>query len=331
MHVVHKSRVPIHVIGYGSSGTSIFCQLLREKLGVGVGTESQFVIRYYHALSEYGDLEDDKNLRRLIADLSRERWFERNAKFGFTCVPEQIFDSVRQRTYRGVLDATFSQLAEHLDAERWGDKTPDYVHSLAILWELFPDAKYIHMVRDGRDVAQSVMSRYWGPKNIFTAASEWTEQVSLVRDFLKTVPADQKLEVRYEDLLAEPITVFRELIEFLEVEDSDGRVLQRIEQTVPSELNRENSNKWKKFWTPAQRLAYERIGCDVLRHYGYETQLESRQPPSNGLAKAFWRIDNHLRKLAGRAYWKDNLYKSRLRIAYATQKLRNVLTRRTSV
>ncbi|MDH3718324.1 MAG: sulfotransferase, partial [Planctomycetota bacterium] len=149
MHVVHKSRVPIQVIGYGSSGTSIFCQLLREKLGVGIGTESQFVVRYYHALSEYGDLDDDRNLQRLIADLSRERWFERNEKFGFSCSEEQIFNDVKQRTYRGVLDAVFSQLANHLNAERWGDKTPDYVHDLPVLWELFPDAKYIHVVRDG--------------------------------------------------------------------------------------------------------------------------------------------------------------------------------------
>ncbi|NIL95573.1 MAG: hypothetical protein GTO62_00095, partial [Planctomycetales bacterium] len=280
MHIVHKSRVPIQVIGYGSSGTSIFCQLLREKLGVGIGTESQFVIRYYHALSEYGDLnDDDGNLRRLIADLARERWFERNRKFGLTCDPENIFASVQQRSYRGVLDAIFGQLADRLDAERWGDKTPEYIHSLAILWELFPDAKYIHVVRDGRDVAHSVMSRYWGPKNIYTAASEWAAQVGLVRDFLQTVPAEQRLEVRYEDLLAEPIGVFRKVIDFLEVDDPDGRVWQRIEQTVPKELNRENCDKWKRSWSPSQRLAYERIACDVLRHYGYETQIQEGSLP----------------------------------------------------
>ena len=87
------------------------------------------------------------------------------------------------RSYRGVLDAVFGQLADNNNTDRWGDKSPEYVQDLDVVGELFPDAKYIHLIRDGRDVALSVMSRYWGPKNIYTAATEWKQAIEAVDAF----------------------------------------------------------------------------------------------------------------------------------------------------
>ena len=310
----HRETCPVQLIGHGSSGTSIFADLCRKYLHIGFGTESQFVIRFHHRLAKYGDLGEDANLRWLIDDLGRERWYERCQKYGYERDAERIFEAVEKRTYRGVLDAVFGDLAKHHGMPRWGDKSPEYVNDLPTLHSIFPDAKYIHIVRDGRDVANSVMGRYWGPKNIYTAAMDWRDAIRKVHAFVESLPQEQVLEVRYEDFLSQPLDTYATLVEFLDIDPDDGALLSWIESQVAEDLVRTNFDKWKKAWSKDQQRLYERVACDELKLHGYETDLDRSDDRFSLTQKAYWRAENKLRKWTYRDYWKDNVYKVRLRI-----------------
>ena len=314
MNVQHNDNSPVMIVGHGSSGTSILTRLMRDYLGVAFGTESQFVVHYYRRLPRYGDLADDANLRRLIGDVLGERWFRRSRKFGgFATTIDAVFQDVRERTYRGVLDAAFGQLAKHLGTTRWGDKTPEYTHDLPVIGELFPEAKYVHMVRDGRDVALSVMGRYWGPKNVFTAAGEWKEAVGQVDAFLDTVPAEQKLEISYEGMLSDPVATFRQLVGFLEIENSGDVLIQSIAEPLSADLMRTNYDKWRTRMSPAARTRFERIAAGTLARHGYETIVEEQPGEPAALKRLYWWADNKIRKWTYAGYWQDNLYKAGLR------------------
>jgi len=310
--VQHGSLCPVILVGHGSSGTSIFSRLLRNHLRVSFGTESQFIVKYAQRLAQYGDLNDDANLRRLIDDISSERWFQRtNKKFGFDFDPEAAFNAVEERSYRGVLDAIFLQLATHNGmAPRWGDKTPGYATDLPVLGELFPDAKYIHLARDGRDVALSVMGRFWGAQNIYMAAEEWIEAVDSIEAFLQTLPAEQKLEITYEQLLSDPVTTFDQVIAFLEIEPRE-ELLRQLEPLLKEQLDAGNFDKWRTKISPAQRKQFERFAHEQLRRYGYETETDSAGVPPSSLAKMYWRVTHKLRQYTYLDYWKDNVYKVR--------------------
>jgi len=306
--VRHKNCCPVLVLGHGRSGTTILQGLLRRYLRVGFGTESQFIPRYYYGISAYGDLNDDANLRKLLADLVKERWFQRSQSLGFWTTADSLFEKVRTRTFRGVLDAVFGELARQKGMNRWGDKTPEYVFHLPVLKSLFPDAKYVSIVRDGRDVALSVFELFWGPKNIASAALEWNHTVQLVKDFERTIPADQFLQIRYEDLLDTPVDVFGRLIEFLEIDDSEGEVLANIGRNIRSELKAGNYNKWKQALTARQIRQFDAIAGDLLRDCGYET---ANVPTRNvgAIEAAYWNVDSRLRRFARRDYWRDNAYR----------------------
>jgi len=91
VEVVHGSQVPVLVLGHARSGTSVFIRMLRKYLRIAFGTESQFIIRYHSRISKYGDLTKDANVRRLIGDLYRERWFERcQRRLGFETTIDAI-------------------------------------------------------------------------------------------------------------------------------------------------------------------------------------------------------------------------------------------------
>lgn len=305
----HANPGPVHVIGHPRSGTSLFVRLLRKYLQIAFGTESQFILRYHRRLGRYGDLQIDRNLRRLVEHLCEERWFVRcRQRFGFETTADAILADVRERSLRGVLTALFLQLQKHFGMQRWGDKTPEYVCELPVLHGLFPDAKYIHVVRDGRDVALSGFEQHFGEQNVYMAAREWASAVEKAAEFGRGLPAGQFLEVRYEDFLSQPVAEFARLIEFLDIDDAGGALLAHIETHVAPDLMHNNFNKWKQKLSPRQIKRFDRQAAGCLRAYGYECTAGVAPPPGL-LHSVYWRCDNQLRKLLRADYWRDNFYK----------------------
>jgi hypothetical protein len=315
MKVKHFSLSPVHIIGHGRSGTSILAGLIRKYLGISFGTESQFIIRYYKRLEQYGDLKKDSNLKKLIHDISKERCFYRWRKFDqFKLDSNRFLNDICERSYRGVLDAAFLQLARHSRMERWGDKTPEYVFNLPVLKELFPDALFIHIVRDGRDVALSSYKHgLMGVQNSYMAAKQWRESILKVKEFEKSLSPDQYMEFRYEDFIDNPVEIFSRLIDFLQINDSDGTLFEFISKNIVNDVKPGNYNKWKKDFSYSQRLLYEETAADMLQAYGYETVVKEIRHLS-ALEKMRWFADNQIRRMAIPKYWRDNIYKLNLRL-----------------
>ena len=70
------------------------------------------------------------------------------------------------RNYADLVRAIFEEYAKGKGKSRWGDKTPTYVLDLDLLCRLFPNCRVIHLVRDGRDVAVSLLATEWGSNNL---------------------------------------------------------------------------------------------------------------------------------------------------------------------
>ena len=306
---------PVILFGHGRSGTSIIAALMRQHLGIAFGTESQFILRYLKSLDHFGALSDDKNLRKLIRSILAERWFKRSRKFGdFHVTEEQIFASVEQRNYAGVLQAIFGNFAEHLKMDRWGDKTPGYIHEMDSIRSLFPDAQYVYVVRDGRDVALSLRHIHFGPKNMFTAAHDWREVMRAGDHFADSLDERQLFSIRYEDFLDDPVEMFMKLASFLNVNaDPDTLRNSLIEEMLPN-IKLGNSKKWVSQFSPNQRRVYDSIAFDELKKHGYETSVTEAGSESGRLTHAYWKVMSELGKWQFTEYWKDNLHKVKTRL-----------------
>lgn len=308
----HRRLDPVFVVGHGRSGTSILTNLIRKHLRVAFGTESQFFIRYYRQLHRYGDLTHDRNRRLLLNDLNRERFFQRSRKYG---VRLDVDRAVREAepTYAGVLAAIMRQSAECQQMDRWGDKTPEYTRYLPILRELFPAAQFVHVVRDGRDVALSGYRMHFGAKNAYAAAREWRHVLEEAEAFAATMPAGSFIELRYEDLLTKTHETMARLIRFLEIDDPEGQVTGAVGRLAAAELRAGNFNKWKTELSRREQDMYAVIAGSWLTRYGYEVTPPRRSEPGF-LASLYWKADNVVRRMMMRQYWSDTLYKIRLRL-----------------
>jgi hypothetical protein len=177
----------------------------------------------------------------------------------------------------------YAGLARHIpEAERrgalWGWKAPRSIYFLPFLHAEFPHIKFIHLLRDGRDMAlssnQNQLRKHGEAVLTFrerlfrsTAARSmllW-EKVNLrAADFGESRMGENYMRVRFEDLCAAPLETTTRIINFLGATTDPGAIA-KSEITPPKSLGR-----WREY-SPRVIAKLERVGATALRRFGYLT------------------------------------------------------------
>ena len=213
---------PLFVIGSGRSGNTLVRRILLASGQIYIPPET-FVL---------GDLIE---LWPRTALLSwRERvWlfcahFEKHhhwPTFGLPNLDEFAAEArqVRPRRLRPLMEAFFFYLARKngSKAARWGDKTPWNTYHLPGIGQMFPHARYLWLVRDGRDVALSYRDAGL-IADLDGAARRWCEANAACARFARWSP--NVLQMRYEDLVATPEAAFERMFDWAGLE-FDARML----------------------------------------------------------------------------------------------------------
>jgi Sulfotransferase family len=175
---------------------------------------------------------------------------------------------------RDFCDRIFGQFAER-GTQRIGERTPWHVEHLELMNAVYPDAYYIHIVRDGRDSARSLTSMDWFSGSLEDAAAEWRRSVLAARDAER--PA-RFLEVRYEELLSDPARLIPLIFGFLEL-DGGAAVLKaalaeaRVERNTDPQTS-VGTEKWRALMSAEEQAVVLRVAGDALVAYGYTTEEE---------------------------------------------------------
>ncbi|MEX2459647.1 MAG: sulfotransferase [Actinomycetota bacterium] len=208
-------ETPFFVVGCGRSGSTMLRLMLDAHPELAVPGESHFIPPLWRSRRRYvrGGRLDATGLARDIA---------RTPHFGHWKIPAEPFfarvEALEDATFAGVVEQAFLANAEHHGKRRWADKTPIYVRRVELLAELWPEARFVHLIRDGRDVALSYLGVPWGPRSVSRAAWKWRRDVSAGRAAGPVLGADRYLELRYEELVADPGEALRRLCGFVELE-----------------------------------------------------------------------------------------------------------------
>lgn len=263
----------LFIIGSPRSGTTFLASLL-EMTEYGSPYETQYILKYLDKLSDYGDLNVKPNFARLVKDICAERAVaQRQPAFDL----DQVFDELpKPIQYLDLVNYLFSSLVNESPSQSWGDKTPHYILQLEKLIRLFPNAKFIYLLRDGRDVAMSLLKKDWGPNNTLACARDWTaangdENQLLIK---KMQDKGQLTVVRYESLVANYKEEVERVLAFL------GEPLEKHQDFINQQQARikpDNFNKWKSQMSPRQIRDYEAAAGDVLKKQGYEITTDYEQ------------------------------------------------------
>lgn len=199
---------PVFIVGAPRSGTTLLQYRLRNHPRISLPTgESHFFIPLYRNQHQFGDLSHLENVRSVL-----EAMYRQNREFLETDLHGLQFDidnlarelhAEHRQTIPSIITGLFEKNARGEGKARWGDKTPYYVLHIPKLLEWFPNAQIVHLIRDGRDVALSLMGRKHDFRiyNAYCAAEYWKRYVDQGREFGQALNKDCYYEIRYEDLL----------------------------------------------------------------------------------------------------------------------------------
>jgi hypothetical protein len=195
--------------------------------------------------------------------------------------------------------AFYRLYAEKQDKPRYGDKTPLYCRHMKGIESFLPEARFVHIIRDGRDVALSLRTMAFAPgQDIPTLAVYWQRLIQDARETGRHCRA--YMEVRYEALVRDPSAILHSICSFLELDfdsamlryweraaerlhehkscrRSDGRLAVTHEQRLWQQrltMQAPQADRifdWKNTMTPAERTQFLHFAGDMLEELGYET------------------------------------------------------------
>jgi Sulfotransferase family len=285
---------PLILLGVSRSGTTLLRVVLDRSPGLAIPDESFFVPLLARRHGRTIDVE------RFLDDVSRIPTIR---EWGLA--PADVAQRLRPGTSTGAaIAAIFEAYADWAGKPRWGDKTPMYMRHLPLLEELFPDAQYVHLIRDGRDAALSFLqmpegtfTRTWAhPRSPEQFACLWRREVGDARELGRRVGEARYDEVRYEDLVADAETVVREICTFAAVPfepamlDYTGSVDVSAKPHQQRLLSPPTTGvrSWREDMPAADVAAFDAVAGDILGELGYEVSPDARPGARPALERAWY-------------------------------------------
>jgi len=149
-----------------------------------------------------------------VSNLIHEHW--RWKEWGMDeSVSRAAVQALSEPTLADVVDTIYRVPMADAGKRRWIDKTPGYTTEIPRLHRLFPEAKFVHVIRDGRDVVISLRRTGWHGQKSWNIAEYWATAVSTARRDAGALATHQYLEVSYERLVLETEAALREVCDFL--------------------------------------------------------------------------------------------------------------------
>jgi hypothetical protein len=271
---METSGVPVFIVGSGRSGTTLLMVMMASHPDLAVVPESHFLPRLIREVPER--LESPADVERMTAMVGGSEWFG-----GWDIDIADIEEAISRDLPMSRSDAIrtmYGCYAAALGKSRWGDKTPAYVYNLSVVAAELPEAKFIHLVRDGRNVALSFFDAPFGPDDLGEAALHWKLRVQRGRRDGRVLGEDRYLEVHYERLVADPPRELKRICAFVDLPYTAEMLEypERASKDVPSVPWAENVRRaptttrdWRDQLTAQEQGLFGVLAGGTLRDFGY--------------------------------------------------------------
>jgi hypothetical protein len=272
------------VVGCHRSGLTLLRAMCESHPDMAVAPESGWLLTALPARVEA--FSAARFVEQIYADEQFRRWGVSRAAV------ELSFHATPPRTYVDAVRHVYTLWAAQRGRSRYGDKTADHVRGLDVLTALFPEARVVHVVRDGRDVAASFLELGWSD-TIEHAALHWRQRVLQGRHARDLLGPVRYHELRYEDLVLQPEPTLRRLCEAIALPFHPGMLdHQQAAAGVargepPANRNRylrrpvmPGLRDWRRDLPAAAVDRFEVVAADALVELDYEL----RTPPAQNKA-----------------------------------------------
>ncbi|MGH8773887.1 MAG: sulfotransferase family protein [Jiangellaceae bacterium] len=292
----------VFVVGCGRSGTTVLRTVLDSHPELAVSHEGGFVYPLSRRRARY-ERPGGFAVEAFATDLLAARAVRTNLALTDEDVHAAL-DGEPVVDYPDAVRRIFAYYAARQGKERYGDKMPGYVQHLPALAELFPEARFVHIIRDGRDVALSSMAIEGNTLDVLALAINWKLRVETGRTDGGALTPGRYHEVRYEALTGEPESQVRHLCAFLDLDfdptmlefsrrrdGTPAKVLVNPRHARLAEPLSAGPRSWRTHMARPDLETFEAVAGALLSELGYDRAVPS--PPLTARSKAAWGWARH--------------------------------------
>jgi hypothetical protein len=286
------------IVGRGRSGTTLLRAMFDSHPALAIPPESHFLVtlaRSARAFRGAGGFSVERFAAALNGHWGFRGWGLDEAEVRSTLA------AADPATYAEAVRAIFERYAADRGKTRYGEKTPMNVLHIRRLASLFPEARFIHLIRDGRDVALSYRDAGFGTTSIGDSAVFWRRFVARGRRDGRRLGTTRYREVRYEDLVDDPERVLRSLCSFVDLafDPLMLRYFERADDVMEGVDHRSHHRSvylpptrglrdWRRDMSPDELRLFESIAGRLLAELGYERGARAVSLRSRAHAASAW-------------------------------------------
>ncbi len=273
---------PIQMIGTQRSGSNLLRLMLNQLKGVSAPHPPHILERFMPLLAAYGDLNDLPNFERLVEDVCLLVEYNPVPWTGLVLDRQDIIGRCRLPLLTEVTRVIYELKAESEGAHIWLCKSMANIRYADELEKYEVKPLYLHLFRDGRDVALSFKKAIVGEKHIYHIARQWKTEQDASLALKERLGMGRVIQISYEDLLSQPQKEVARLCSFVGAEYSDtameyhkseesretansGLMWQNVVKPVLSD----NHHKFLKELSEEDILIFEQVAGDTLEVLGY--------------------------------------------------------------
>jgi len=294
----------VFIVGCPRSGTSFLYHLL---LSAGGFAEFHTQMNAYDVLGPiYGPLDSAKNRKRMMADWLQSKAFQVS---GLNAAEIEAKVLAECNSVADFLRIVMGEVARKQGVDRWVDSTPTNVPHMLRIASDFPDAQFLHIIRDPRDIALSLEKRKWArplpwdkDKALLAAGLYWEWIVRKGRKY-GALLSSRYMELHYEDLVQKPREILPRVGEFLQHDLDYDRIQRASIGSVKTPLTSFGEDlkqgafnpvgRWKEKFPPDQLRQFEDLIGEYMADRGY---------PRSTVPSGHWLFVRRNRFLYGQFY-----------------------------
>lgn len=318
------NSAPFFIVGSGRSGSTLLRMILATHSRLAIPPETWFLRPLIGQLPIDRPLCSDEVTKAVRITTSHYRWPDMKMD------ASEFLNSANAlgRPYLGqVVEVIHRRYMATEGKQRWGDKTPGYIEILPQLAQMFPGARFIHLLRDGRDVTKSFQSTGWYGPWLHDNTAEWTDALDYEERWSRSPLSDRILQVRYEELVQRTEATVRQICAFLDEafeppmlswEDNVAHLVPEREMPIHRKLTRRpdtaDANRWQREMSKRELFVCEAFMGRHLARTGYECRFASSLwGPAFALSRWYCRrllpvVGFPIRKLWERREWRKLQY-----------------------
>jgi len=279
------------IVGVTRSGTTLLRLMLDAHPELTIPPETHFLTKVIRQAR--GDEPDVKKIFKAYTKNRRWADFDLDAEvFRRRLVRLEPLDET------SAIRCFYDLYAKGKGKPRWGDKTPGYQVRMKRISRALPEARFVHVIRDGRDVVLSQWSKSERPTPVDEAAKRWQQRIRRSRQIATKIP-DVYMEVRYEDLVRDPETQVQAVCEFVRLDfdpvmlrhhegaeerlgeiakalparggarELDAETRMEAHEMAGQPLSEKRVEAWRREMSPADIEAFEAVAGEMLEELGY--------------------------------------------------------------